>query len=248
MTARAKDGAPSIKRLGQLRTALLAAVLAVICLAASSAMVALSSTHGGSTAQQGRLPGALLTGSRRRVAAAANTSWDLSLSRPPQAVALERLTAKNAQLGLCQDQESLLPDVLAHHSCRDLHCMWSDAAASNVDLWLNPLQLLQQDVLPGMCEAPRGGQLPLRPGSDPLVSFVVTMHNNAAVTAQCLLELFRTASEVESAEYVVVNDGSTEDVGVLKEARPTREVPRCAGRLLILQRARSCAVRALLPA
>ncbi len=49
------------------------------------------------------------------------------------------------------------------------------------------------------------------------VSFVITFKNNIQQTMQCLLELFRTAREADSVEFVVVDDGSTTDTSDLTE-------------------------------
>jgi len=65
------------------------------------------------------------------------------------------------------------------------------------------------------CDQPRGGQLPVPAGRQPHISFILTLHNNASLTTKCLLELFRTSREVPSAEYVIVDDGSTEDITIL---------------------------------
>jgi GT2 family glycosyltransferase len=43
------------------------------------------------------------------------------------------------------------------------------------------------------------------------------MHNNPDLTQQAVLELFRTSSEVESAEIIVVNDHSTVDVSSVRD-------------------------------
>jgi hypothetical protein len=84
-------------------------------------------------------------------------------------------------------------------------------------------------VLPGpsdyrasRCSLPRGGQAPVPWGRRPHVTFILTMHNHAYVTAQCLLELFRTSHEVPSAEYVVIDDGSTEDTAPLAQVCRSR--------------------------
>jgi GT2 family glycosyltransferase len=42
------------------------------------------------------------------------------------------------------------------------------------------------------------------------VAFIITMHNFVKGTAQGMLELFRTAHEVPSAEFILVDDGSSE--------------------------------------
>eukprot|EP00887_Chlorella_sp_A99_P006816 scaffold2.g6816.t1 len=163
-------------------------------------------------------------GGRRAPTAGAGAGVDLfesgngsfGLRRAAAAVFLEHAAAANPVAGVCHEQRAVLPDA-SERVCRNLHCLWSDAAGANVDLWLQPLRALPEDSVAGRCPRPAGGQGPLPAGAAPAVSFVVTMHNNAEVTAQCLLELFRTAHEAESAEIVLVDDGSTEDVGAALE-------------------------------
>lgn len=40
----------------------------------------------------------------------------------------------------------MLPGV-PERVCKDLHCLWSERAQSNVDLWLNALRVLPRDAL-----------------------------------------------------------------------------------------------------
>ncbi|KAL4542467.1 hypothetical protein Ndes2526B_g03945 [Nannochloris sp. 'desiccata'] len=56
-----------------------------------------------------------------------------------------------------------------------------------------------------------GGSLSrAQPAQQPALSVIMTVHNNVAVAAQALLEIFIHSQEVESMEYIVVDDGSTE--------------------------------------
>lgn len=135
----------------------------------------------------------------------------LNVSRSAAAAQLEKHIDSDPMLGACLEQEPLLQGM-AVSMCKNLRCLWSEIQQSNVDLWLSPLRLLSSDAMPTTCPLPQGGQQPIAEGKKPVVSFVVSMHNGGQVTAQCLLELFRTAREVDSAEYILVNDGSTEDV------------------------------------
>ncbi|GAB4814786.1 hypothetical protein N2152v2_001832 [Parachlorella kessleri] len=140
-----------------------------------------------------------------------------SIPRASAIVQLEQRLDGDPMLGVCYQQAPLLEGV-AEGACADLRCLWSEAEQENVDLWLYPLRPLPEEAVASRCPEPRGGQGPVAAGQDPVVSFVVTMHNNGLVTAQCMLELFRTAREVSSAEYVLVNDGSTEDVAMAVQA------------------------------
>ena len=76
-------------------------------------------------------------------------------------------------------------------SC-SLQCLWVEHLGANVDLEARPLTVLRSRASHApQCALPRGGQAPVPEGQDPHVSFILTMHNNAVLTAQCLLELFR---------------------------------------------------------
>lgn len=48
------------------------------------------------------------------------------------------------------------------------------------------------------------------------MSFIIPYLNNPEPTSKCLLELFRTAREAPSAEFVLVSDGSTNETLVLQ--------------------------------
>jgi hypothetical protein len=47
---------------------------------------------------------------------------------------------------------------------------------------------------------------------------VLVMRNNDQQASQALLELFRAAREVPSAEYIVVDDGSSREAAMVREA------------------------------
>lgn len=140
------------------------------------------------------------------------------LHRAGPAVVLENALDSDPAMGICNGQRAVLSGV-PDRVCLSLHCLWSDAAAAYVDLWAQPLRELPAADRPGHCPAPEGGQGPVPAGQTPRISFIISMHNNAEITAQCLLELFRTAHEVESAEYILVDDGSTEDLSIVHEVR-----------------------------
>ncbi|KAL1495710.1 hypothetical protein AB1Y20_016573 [Prymnesium parvum] len=63
--------------------------------------------------------------------------------------------------------------------------------------------------------APSGGQRAPPADAPPAVSFVVAYKDGENMTAECLRELFACAAEVPSAEYIFVDDGSTERTGEL---------------------------------
>jgi GT2 family glycosyltransferase len=139
------------------------------------------------------------------------------LHRARQVISIEQKIQKDPHVGACHKGQSLLAPIPSY-VCEELHCLWSEAAQQNIDLYINPLSPLSQPTLGSnddwasqkTCPKPRGGQRATLFGQ-PKVSFIVTMYNNVETTAKCILELFRTAHEVDSAEIIIINDGSTED-------------------------------------
>ncbi|GAB4816754.1 hypothetical protein N2152v2_003800 [Parachlorella kessleri] len=133
--------------------------------------------------------------------------YSYSLTRAPAVLSLEKVIDEDVELGICYKHKPLLPDV-PEYVCEDLRCLWSDTVQLNIDLWDQPLA---PSPATDRCPAPRGGQQPVGEGQ-PLVSFVLVLRNQAHAAAQALLELFRTAHEAKSAEYVVVDDASSDDM------------------------------------
>lgn len=140
------------------------------------------------------------------------------LERARAAVHLERKVDADPMVGLCHRGASQLQPV-PDYVCRLLECLWVEDLQLNIDMWSYPLRVLPgpSEFRAGQCSVPHGGQRPVPEGARPHVSFVLTMHNSVGVTAQCLLELFRTAHEVPSAEYIIVDDGTSEDTGPLMQ-------------------------------
>jgi hypothetical protein len=77
------------------------------------------------------------------------------------------------------------------------------------------------DGTPPRCEAPgsaheaRGGQRGVPSGTRAAVSIILTYSHNESAAAECLAALWACAHELPSTEYLVVDDGSTEQSGVL---------------------------------
>ena len=70
-------------------------------------------------------------------------------------------------------------------------------------------------ALPASRAEAAGGQLAPPLGEPPAVSVIVAYHNHENMTAQSMLALFACASELPSAEYLFVDDGSDEVTGEL---------------------------------
>ena len=117
------------------------------------------------------------------------------LEASPQARQLTRWLKKgNQTVGWCN---SKLADA---HVCRAVQCLHSTSGA-RIDLTLKPFTILPSSSNL-TCMDPKGGQLPHGEGGGPggmrampEVSFIMTTHNNDALAAKALLELFRCSSE-----------------------------------------------------
>jgi hypothetical protein len=140
----------------------------------------------------------------------------LGVPRAHQVVQLEKYADADTRLGLCHAGVPAFHDVPAR-VCKELQCIWSEALHRKVDMWLTPLVSLPDHAVTAACAPPSGGQRGVPPGTRPLLSFVLTMHNHVNVTMQSLLELYRTAAEVPSAEFVLVDDGSTDDTAPVQD-------------------------------
>jgi hypothetical protein len=56
---------------------------------------------------------------------------------------------------------------------------------------------------------PSGGQRPTPDGAAPLVTYLLTFKDHYRETENCLASLLRYAHEAASAEFLLVDDGST---------------------------------------
>lgn len=89
--------------------------------------------------------------------------------------------------------------------CRPVHCLHS-RNGSRIDLREKPLTVLPSST---HCVDPLGGQRPFLPNATRiLVSFIMATHNNDVLASKALLELWRTAQEAPSVQFVVYDDAS----------------------------------------
>jgi O-antigen biosynthesis protein len=119
------------------------------------------------------------------------------------------------RMGFCRENKSLLDDI-PNEVCVKRKCVISWKIATLVDLdqlltTSDPVALTYQGNL-HECALPSGGQI--TSDTIPEISFIFTLHNSDKVSARSILEVFRTAHEVSSAEFIILNDGSTEDMSV----------------------------------
>jgi hypothetical protein len=132
-------------------------------------------------------------------------------------------------VGFCRNGSSLISGI-SDSVCHRRKCLYSPTHDMYIDLGklkMAQLKSSNQDFA-GLekvrwtedfrdCYRPSGGQLPVPVDADGKrkrieVSFLYTLHNNADLSAASILEVFRTANEAATAEFVIVDDGSTEDM------------------------------------
>lgn len=101
-------------------------------------------------------------------------------------------------------------DDVEERFCAPLRCLISPITGEMIDIDTHPLRQLPRNT-GHQCLQPSGGQRPTSKSHRPQVTFIMPVHNNVLSAAQSILELFRTAHEIASAQFLVVNDGSTED-------------------------------------
>ena len=136
-----------------------------------------------------------------------------------------------SSVGFCNNGTSLLEDI-PHDICYRRDCLFSPYHHIYIDLQKlrefqidptisssNPLRFVnitwQGDL--SFCRQPNGGQKPInfRQGQLPEVSFLYTLHNNADIATQSILEVFRTSHETDSSEFIIVHDHSNEDMSLV---------------------------------
>lgn len=139
----------------------------------------------------------------------------IAFQRSPDIIELEYFLEDNPLVGPCHRQVPYLPDV--HPAvCRIPTCLKSPKTGYNIDLTTLPLAIITDSVLQEDCPPARGGQLGAGHFTRPTVSYIITFYNGVRLTMQCVLELFRTSGEVDSVEFILVNDGSIESAAPLE--------------------------------
>jgi hypothetical protein len=137
------------------------------------------------------------------------TPPDLVTEAIPRTTATALMESPTWEWGACSGTAPMFPASI----CGRTYCVQSSAfPGTYIDLFYRAFQQVRDPSVLYMCEEPAGGQLGFRtPPAETQVSFIITFKDNARLTVQCMLELFRTAREALSVEFVLVNDGSTTD-------------------------------------
>lgn len=125
------------------------------------------------------------------------------------------------RIGYCRHGQSLLPDIPSS-VCDWRTCIEVDGKAYNVDRLLLGREAAALSSTDG-CYKVAGGQTArsIGPNEAPLLSFIYTIHNSPLLVARALLATFRTAHEISSAEFVVLDDGSKEDMTAVTRVMTT---------------------------
>jgi hypothetical protein len=123
-------------------------------------------------------------------------------------------TMNRLQTGPCYGTKSQVfgfPDTM----CAPDGCIWSPKIQQNVAISLYPFRIVAKSKR-SRCPSPRGGQFWL-PGyeSDITISFIIAMKNDVANALACIIQVFKVSREVDSAEVIVVDDGSTDNLTAL---------------------------------
>ena len=135
-----------------------------------------------------------------------------TLRRASQVLATEKEMIKwNEQyhIGICNTasqliKTSVLKEKVSNFSCASVICLNSVRHHQHIDLSTAAFSEIRRDD----CPKASGGQVTPSKDQQTQVSFIVSIHNKDYMAAQAILELFRTADEAESAEFIVVDDGS----------------------------------------
>ncbi|MEW5297743.1 MAG: hypothetical protein WDW36_000928 [Sanguina aurantia] len=126
------------------------------------------------------------------------------------AKSLDDHLSRVSDLGPCFEGASVLEQV-PNKACVDLYCLQSTRCDVAVDLASH--LMLQQIPSPAnvKCSVPSGGQV--RSTNPVQLSIIIAVRGNSnqhiMQATYCLLELFRTASEASSAEFLIVIDDSS---------------------------------------
>jgi len=126
----------------------------------------------------------------------------------------------DTSLSVCFQNVSLLPDYVSQGHCQHQRKVWSPQQKKCIGMAersLLPFDLYDamtpwwiRRARPRACPMPSGSLNRTEPAEQPDLSAIITVHNNVAVAAQAILEIVLHSQEVESIEFIVIDDGSTE--------------------------------------
>eukprot|EP01041_Mallomonas_annulata_P000373 gene373-680_t len=128
-------------------------------------------------------------------------------------------------MGFCRNGENLLEyaGIGRKDTCIRRRCIYSIFTNTSID---TSELLLSNKNIPCTQDMkvfqPSGGQISTTTsGQDstsiPLISFIFILHNNPNGAMSSILEVWRTLHEVSSAEFIVVDDGSTTEMSSVQQ-------------------------------
>ncbi|KAI8464632.1 MAG: hypothetical protein J3K34DRAFT_439855 [Monoraphidium minutum] len=139
------------------------------------------------------------------------TAPELVFDAIPRTIMTSLMESPTWEWGACSGIAPMYPASV----CSRTYCLHSAAyPGTYIDLFYHAFQHVKDPSVLYMCEEPAGGQLGFRSESTQ-VSFIITYKDSPKRTVQCMLELFRTAREAESVEFVLVNDGSVNETSIV---------------------------------
>jgi len=101
--------------------------------------------------------------------------------------------------------------------CEPDGCVWSHKVQQNIDISLYPFRFIRRSKRL-RCPPTRGGQYWTgNDESDITISFIIATKNDVINTMACITQIFKVSREVDAAEVIVVDDGSTVDIASLQE-------------------------------
>lgn len=132
-------------------------------------------------------------------ATSAELATIVKLSRADVAAKLEVLLDSSSLLGPCYKSEPLLSQM-SQQSCSLHTCLWSPQIQAGV--YLGEVTVEPQPANSN-CSAAHGGQIASDSNNKVVLSFVLIDDSDFTTSTKRLLEVFRTANEVDNAEFLL---------------------------------------------
>jgi hypothetical protein len=137
-----------------------------------------------------------------------------AFSRASQALELNAALNKIPAIGLCSNYQPIL-DSVSVDACRNVECMQSIKGNRPIDMAYNPLQTCVTNA--DLKLHPHFPVAPSSAGGAVQVSVVMSIHNNAVLAGQAIFEMVTRSIEVQSMEFIIVDDASTESTKPLTQ-------------------------------
>jgi hypothetical protein len=140
--------------------------------------------------------------------------------RASEAVALGTYLEERAPFGACFRGQSLLPHLLPDAHCHEPTQDWIAKVRDCLGIvpriydWQHALLFFSWLRPKPNCESMF--TLEELPGRVPELSMILTLFNNEKLAIEAIFELFIYSKEVNGIEFIIIDDGSTENLWKLK--------------------------------